>query len=172
MTGDVGSVVLEIDKNDLPEAQEAIGIVLAVDEDFDNIIMGRLLNLSGNLYSATLSIDDDAHFTIITGPSDKINELDPAYEAPDSSIQITLFELSVFPNPTDGEFQVEFTTNPWDDGFLKLYDASGRLMYKETITPDSPENRTISDLSKGIYLLELKIGKEEFLEKLVVGVCT
>ena len=167
-TGDIGSVTVEVDENDLPPIDEALGIVLSDGDDFGNILMGRQLNATANLFSAALPIGDGNFFTFVTGPASKINELDPEYESPDSNIQASVFGLSIFPNPTDGEFIVDFQTKPTADGTLRVFDVAGKLFYREKIDPTSSIQRNIGPLAKGVYLIELKIGETKFEEKVVV----
>ena len=78
--------------------------------------------------------------------------------------------LNVFPNPTDGTFQIIYgsTTNNPPDGWggelvISVMDPYGKTVYSETILNFEGEyNKTIdlSSAEKGIYLIEVASGKQ------------
>ncbi len=83
------------------------------------------------------------------------------------------FKFSVFPNPIDGVMNLEFETNTASSHELTIYDAIGRLVYQENITPilfgkNIFEIRSI-DWIKGAYFVRLSNG-EEIISKQIIKV--
>jgi hypothetical protein len=84
----------------------------------------------------------------------------------------TAFEdLSVFPNPSKGNFSINYKGNTTEPLTIKLYDAMGKevLMEKETSTDkDFTKNIDVSNLKKGVYFLHLSQGKKAEVKKVVI----
>ncbi|NOQ75344.1 MAG: T9SS type A sorting domain-containing protein [Crocinitomix sp.] len=73
-------------------------------------------------------------------------------------------ELNVFPNPNDGNFQV-IATQMIDA--LRVYSADGQLVYQAQ--PQALQMQIeLSNLSHGIYVLEMDVNGETHVERLVV----
>lgn len=73
-------------------------------------------------------------------------------------------QLKVFPNPSQGSFQIERTTD--DLATIKVIDAAGLVHFQTTSTA----RRIPIELShlKGVYLLEFQTAKGTLTEKLVI----
>lgn len=72
--------------------------------------------------------------------------------------------IKVYPNPTQGKFQVE--TNSSENILIQLFDLDGKLVFEKNVN-----NKTIIDatyLNDGIYNLSAKIGNEIINKKLVI----
>lgn len=73
-------------------------------------------------------------------------------------------DLRVYPNPNNGNFNV-VANQPIDD--LRIYLADGQLVYNAQPKVNQV-NLTLEELSKGVYMLELKINGESHVERLVL----
>jgi len=78
-------------------------------------------------------------------------------------------EISVYPNPTNGSIWVAINGNDKSEGAVLLWDVNGRLVKN---WPDLELNRTefqldLSDLNKGIYILQFKIGDKVYNKRIV-----
>ena len=72
-------------------------------------------------------------------------------------------ELSIFPNPSDGDFRLDIGSLTIDN--LQIFSLSGQLMYSESnITSDV----VINDLPVGFYLLKANTSTGTITQKLVV----
>jgi len=74
--------------------------------------------------------------------------------------------FSVYPNPTNGKFQIEAKDLTFD-GQFNIYDVTGKLVYQSTV---SFVNRLSAEveLASGIYTSELNDGKEIIIRKKLV----
>ena len=73
---------------------------------------------------------------------------------PADKLEIT----SVSPNPSNGRFALEFVTDRIEEHQLRVFDATGREIYKERFLPSAISNVKSVDLATGItgiYYLEL-----------------
>jgi hypothetical protein len=79
-------------------------------------------------------------------------------------------EFNVFPNPSSGDFQVEFLNSSGQVSFLHLYNSTGQLV--QIYEAGSAENISLqvscSDLSAGIYFLRVVQGSVTAATKRVV----
>lgn len=89
--------------------------------------------------------------------------------------QVTLarpMQVSVFPNPTDGEISLQIVTHyPTEPIQASLFDSQGRRVLEQEV-PINDDSFVFqlgsTTLSKGIYFLELRMGHGVVREKIVV----
>jgi len=76
-------------------------------------------------------------------------------------------ELDVYPNPLSRglDFSIESDVEIEQ---VDVYDALGRLVSSETISPSGKVLRTSSDLPRGVYFVNVRVGGEWGHRKLVV----
>ncbi len=77
-------------------------------------------------------------------------------------------EVTLYPNPTYGNLQVLFKSEPAENVDLNVYDCGGRLVLK--LTKQSPEPNfllTTDQLNQGVYLLRIIYGSKETTLKFV-----
>ena len=77
----------------------------------------------------------------------------------------TISEAGIYPNPSRGNFNLNFNTKNSDKVMVSIMDASGRVVYKsvKTYTEGNQLNKIdVSGLKKGLYFLHLvRNNKEE-----------
>lgn len=76
-------------------------------------------------------------------------------------------ELSVFPNPTSGSFQVQVSGGCFVPYQAVLYDGLGRRVYQGAVATAVSEAITIGQLAPGIYLLQAQFPGQTLRAKLV-----
>ncbi len=79
-------------------------------------------------------------------------------------------EFSVYPNPNNGRFTVEFTREFENDVDVDIYTIEGRKVYSESLlhTEGVKELHVEEKLPAGVYFIRLKSGKAITEEKIVV----
>lgn len=76
--------------------------------------------------------------------------------------------IKVFPNPSQGQIQVQLPTPPSEDLYIELYGMDGKQILSRTWTKGSVEQALdLRELGAGIYLLELRQGNIRWNKKLV-----
>ncbi|MBW8050970.1 MAG: T9SS type A sorting domain-containing protein [Cytophagales bacterium] len=90
------------------------------------------------------------------------------------SMETEVNELKIYPNPTSGEFAVEFNVPETQNIEITLYDVTSRPIYRESFIGFSGTYRKQFDLSnlktgfaKGIYLLQIISGSEVINKKVL-----
>ncbi len=71
--------------------------------------------------------------------------------------------FSIFPNPSNGTFTIEFSNEV--NRNLRIYDLHGRVVHQEVLLNNSNQIN-LSSLRKGIYIIDLDEGKER--EKIII----
>ena len=77
--------------------------------------------------------------------------------------------FNVYPNPSNGQLNITLSTN--EDVKISLYDVRGRLYYNNKFTNNSSvfnEALSFSNVSSGIYLLQIESGTKKAVKKLVI----
>ena len=84
---------------------------------------------------------------------------------------IEQYELAVFPNPFTNQLTVEFDLEKAENVQIEVLDVLGRRVYQEDLGQrTSGENQhfiNTNDLTKGAYILKLKIGEQEINQKVI-----
>ena len=80
------------------------------------------------------------------------------------------FELTVYPNPTEGKLNVQ-TTTPIYNFNLVLLNINGNVIYTDEMDAAKDGINKEIDLSgfaKGVYLLQLYNAEESYLKKVIL----
>jgi trimeric autotransporter adhesin len=84
------------------------------------------------------------------------------------------FEITIFPNPFNQDVTVVYTLTQTEDVEVRLMDCSGRVISvlqssstQAAGTHEATFNRSSMGLSSGIYLVEILIGEERIVEKVI-----
>ncbi|HEX7844724.1 MAG TPA: zinc-dependent metalloprotease [Chitinophagaceae bacterium] len=83
-----------------------------------------------------------------------------------------LNEFKIIPNPSGGQFAIRIKLSVSNQVSLKLYSVTGQLLYQSEIsrfTGTEIKQVNVPSLSNGVYLLETKVGKTSFIEKIVIA---
>ncbi len=79
-----------------------------------------------------------------------------------------LHEVRIFPNPSDGNF---WLTKMPENGMVRILDLSGRLVWKNDdyfSTTSGAGSLIQTQLTPGVYLLNISGGEQEIIRKLIV----
>lgn len=83
---------------------------------------------------------------------------------------ISLIEnLTVYPNPTQGNFTVRLTTSEASDIAISLMDIQGHVVYHKEIKGVINHSETIeNNFAKGVYFLTVNNGREIKVQKVII----
>ena len=113
--------------------------------------------LVGGLYSVTIT-DLNGCTTTLT------DILVNSFVGLDENIDI---QFNVFPNPTNGLFNVALTREFEKEITLSVYDLCGRLIYKTYETGNRAFEVDIIDKANGSYILKLEIGGKQVQKRII-----
>ena len=130
----------------------------------DNIFDG--VDVGGRSMPAFVDIDNDGDFDSFIGNNDGVINFYKNTTITSSSTS-EKFEtaISLFPNPTTGAFWLDLNAN-YSDVSIRIINAVGQVV----LTENHNEIQRIAfdiDLSKGIYFLEVKSGKQLSMMKFI-----
>ncbi len=75
-----------------------------------------------------------------------------------SSISANIYsntKISLFPNPANGYFFIDFNKTPGENFILKIYDTAGRMIYEEIIKRESRIVKVPITLNPGLYTVQI-----------------
>lgn len=92
-------------------------------------------------------------------------------QIPLSVDQNSLANFAVYPNPTQGNFTVQFNSDSSQAVQVELYDLRGRSVYGSTFenTGFFTQNIQLDAVQTGVYLLKVKDGNKQVVRKLVIN---
>jgi len=79
--------------------------------------------------------------------------------------------ISLYPNPNDGHFHLNFNVSETDNYVLEIHNMLGQIVYSETLSDFKGTYNKDIDLSiygKGVYVVRLKNANKETTIKTVV----
>ncbi|MEO6884569.1 MAG: T9SS type A sorting domain-containing protein, partial [Bacteroidia bacterium] len=79
--------------------------------------------------------------------------------------------FNVFPNPNNGNFEVDFSVSNMDNYTIEIHNAIGQLVYQEYLsnyTGKYAKQINLSNFGKGIYMLSLTNSHNQNIKKLIV----
>ncbi|SDG79135.1 zinc-dependent metalloprotease [Winogradskyella thalassocola] len=81
-----------------------------------------------------------------------------------------LDQLSIYPNPNNGEFNIHFNPKSGEDISVAVYDIRGRSIYTKNYNNVSRFDETIqlNNAQSGVYLLTIMDGSQKVTKKIIV----
>ena len=85
-----------------------------------------------------------------------------------------VYALSVYPNPFTDKINITYQLNETATIYVKLMDVTGRIIYtsssqNQNAGTHSLEINETTNLAKGVYLLEMNVGGEVNVYRLMKG---
>lgn len=79
-------------------------------------------------------------------------------------------DFALYPNPSNGEFTLEFNSNSGKDINVNVYDISGKLVFKNEYDSTSRFQKQIAlnNVSTGIYIMKVNDGDKTVTRKLII----
>lgn len=78
-------------------------------------------------------------------------------------------EISLYPNPTTGQFTIDMKGIDIHDAILNIVDINGRIVHRETIKENAP-TIDVGDINPGMYFVKIEMDKKNiFYKKLVIS---
>ena len=72
----------------------------------------------------------------------------------------------VFPNPTNGNFTIDFKSNTVENASIEVFDAIGKMVLAETINSTST-TVSFEHFAKGIYSVKIKNNGSYYVTKVI-----
>jgi uncharacterized delta-60 repeat protein len=79
---------------------------------------------------------------------------------------ISNYGITLFPNPNNGIFNIQFNEKGFDFAIIEIMDMTGKLVYSEIITEDR-KNIDLTSVSDGLYLVRIRINEDQGMIKLI-----
>jgi hypothetical protein len=75
----------------------------------------------------------------------------------------------LYPNPNNGDFNIQFNSTSNEPIELAIFDIRGRQIYQNVYTNNGffNENLQLANLQSGVYLVKVKDGKNELTKKFI-----
>jgi len=79
--------------------------------------------------------------------------------------------FGIYPNPTNGQFTISYSSNQNEKTYIKVMDLSGRVIFDESLNMVSGVNKqdlNLLGLSSGMYFIELNTSGNHLTQKLII----
>jgi subtilisin-like proprotein convertase family protein len=87
-----------------------------------------------------------------------------------STISNTIQNFSLYPNPNNGNFNIQFNSNSSKDISLEVFDLRGRNVYTNSYKNNGffNENIQLNSVQSGVYLVSINDGENKITKKVVL----
>lgn len=124
---------------------------------YDNIIPGDFL---------FCKINNNQKSNIQYSFSD-INYLNSLQYKDNKNINYVKENIVIYPNPTSGNFNIEFINQNEKYSTINIYDLTGKIIYKKTNISQDIINIDISKYNNGIYFIKIINQNNTYFKKLI-----
>ncbi len=100
-----------------------------------------------------------------------IKELKDTKQDLPAKIELLPELFSIFPNPSNGQFSVKFSSNEKGTPQLLIFDITGKIVQTDIIqnfTGEFTKSYNLENVAKGAYLIQLKIGDKLTSKKILI----
>ncbi|MCB2220851.1 MAG: T9SS type A sorting domain-containing protein [Bacteroidetes bacterium] len=158
--------------------------IFNLDQNFNN--SGKVHIASGSYYSRLILNSQSTFFTALNQPGNNVlfaNDTIPASDAKREIIakfsnpntSINFYEshenhVLIYPNPTSGIINFQFPTTQQNQPIqIQCFSNQGKLVKTKTFTnADTHVSLNLSDLSPGIYYLQVRSDSKVYIEKIII----
>jgi hypothetical protein len=79
-------------------------------------------------------------------------------------------DLAIYPNPNNGNFNIQFTSNSSNEINVGVHDMRGREIFTKKYSNNGlfNENLQLSNAQSGIYLVTIQDGSSKVTKKIVI----
>jgi hypothetical protein len=131
--------------------------------------MGRIKTGSKGIMG--VKVGPDGKIWYVDNIANKVIRIDPGSPTGINDEAIADQTMNVYPNPSSGNFSVQYTLNQHAAVTISIMDSEGRMidmMSEEGEAGDNLIELTNKNYAPGIYLIKLNIGAENHFKKLVI----
>lgn len=91
-------------------------------------------------------------------------------QTPLSNESFSINDLAIYPNPNNGNFNIQFTSNSGNEIKVGVHDMRGREIFTKSYTNNGlfNENLQLSGVQAGIYLVTIQDGSSKVTKKIIV----
>ncbi|PIE86398.1 MAG: hypothetical protein CSA05_00855 [Bacteroidia bacterium] len=129
------------------------------------------------VHLAVSGMSDGTHTLTVNGVKDlngnAVENISKTFEYVSTGIEkVKKHKLKVYPNPSNGQFNVFIDSNRFKESTLKIYDANGKLI-NNSFNVTISENQTclilnLKHLDKGLYYIQLRSKDAVCSEKIII----
>ena len=87
-----------------------------------------------------------------------------------SEENFSISNLAIYPNPNNGNFNIQFTSNSSNEINVGVHDMRGREIFTNKYSNNGlfNENLQLSNVQSGIYLVTIQDGSSKISKKIVI----
>jgi len=76
--------------------------------------------------------------------------------------------FNVYPNPSNGEFTINISSQYTEDGILEVMNMNGTVVYEQTVEAKSNQLNLNLAVAPGLYLVKYQTGAQINVERMLI----
>ena len=131
---------------------------------------GSLATLNGKVANGSWSLLINDYFGVDIGRMNSWSVEVCYMQAVLAAGSFGLENFSIFPNPNNGSFNVQFDSASSNDVAIEIHDMRGRTIYSKSFQHDGlfNENLQLSGVQSGVYLVNVQDGNRKEVRKIII----
>jgi hypothetical protein len=122
--------------------------------------------------SQTYTPTQNGNYTVVVTSNGCTSNASGAYTVNGLGIaELNVYQLSIYPNPSQGDFSISFNANITESYSLKVFDEIGKLVYDESVSNlngKCVKEVKLGEVATGMYNVVLSNGTNEVKQKIVI----
>jgi hypothetical protein len=122
--------------------------------------------------SQTYTPTQNGNYTVVVTSNGCTSNASGAYTVSGLGIaELNVYQLSIYPNPSQGDFSISFNANITESYSLKVFDEIGKLVYDESVSNlngKCVKEVKLGEVATGMYNVVLSNGTNEVKQKIVI----
>lgn len=134
----------------------------------DNIVEGDYVDVfcNADISNKMMFADDNIFSKDSTNISDNFNEDISLIETKEKDAVNISENISLYPNPTNGSFIIEFADKKDCTAEIIIYNISGKIVFEKTNVSNDRIAVNICHLPKGVYIVQINRSKNTHTQKI------
>ncbi len=77
--------------------------------------------------------------------------------------------FNVYPNPSNGIFNIELSAEKQEKGLLKIFNTAGKVVFRNTIDSNFNDKFDFTNFEKGLYIIDIETKSYRQIKKLLIN---
>jgi Tfp pilus assembly major pilin PilA len=125
--------------------------------------------IPGETAQTLITTSNNDYYVIVTDSNGCVSDTSNIFTVLTTGIDInTELSFSIYPNPNNGNFNIQLNNHLSDKVSFELFDAVGQLVYKTNVTYINQHHFNLKEIAGGVYTIKITTPSNSITRKLII----